>query len=103
MMYVFSILVVLSWVLNFADCNILNHLNLNRLRPDRMTEDDKEDDDSTWNFFKNHHGRFYSAKDEHIRKQMFLNHTAKVREHFKRYEKGETPFFIGLNHFSDMV
>lgn len=101
MKHALSILVVLSWILNFSECSIISQLN--RLRPDRMTEDDKEDDDSTWNFFKNQHGRFYSAKDEHIRKKMFLNHTAKVREHFKRYEKGETPFFIGLNHFSDMV
>ena len=56
-----------------------------------------------WEDFKKLHGKSYSPEEEELRKELFLSHKSLVDLHNEKYNKGEVPYAIGINQFSDMV
>ena len=69
-----------------------------------MAASSNSDNHKHWNEFKQHHKKNYSSPhEEELRKEIFLNKKAHVDQHNEKFQKGEVPFSIGLNEFSDMV
>ena len=56
-----------------------------------------------WEGFKKYHGKTYSLEEDELRKEIFSSNKALVDLHNEKYAKGEVPYSIGLNQFSDMV
>ncbi|XP_054277596.1 procathepsin L-like [Macrosteles quadrilineatus] len=63
-----------------------------------------EDDEAQWELFKIEHERLYGdEKEEHTRKEIFMNNLNFIREHNKKHERGEVTFTVGVNQFADMT
>lgn len=43
-----------------------------------------------------------SRAEEKLRKKIFMENKNKVAEHNQKYERGEVPFKLNLNKYSDM-
>ncbi|XP_054277766.1 procathepsin L-like isoform X3 [Macrosteles quadrilineatus] len=63
-----------------------------------------EEDEAQWELFKIEHERVYGdEKEEYTRKEIFMNNLNFIREHNKKYERGEVTFTVGVNQFADMT
>lgn len=62
-----------------------------------------DDINKHWEEFKKHHKKSYSSHEEPLRKELFAKHKALVNLHNQKHAKGEVPYYIGINQFSDMV
>lgn len=73
------------------------------LKSNKNIENTIEEDEKIWSNFKKNYGKAYNDQDEPVRRQLFLARRAKYDEFNKRFEKGQTSYYTGLNRFSDMV
>lgn len=62
-----------------------------------------DDSDKHWEEYKKLHRKNYASHEEPLRKELFLKHKAFVDQHNEKYAKGQVPYWIGVNQFSDMV
>lgn len=53
--------------------------------------------------WKLEHSRTYSIEEEKHRFIIFMNNLKMIKEHNKRHEAGLETFFVGLNHFADLL
>ncbi|XP_066157313.1 cathepsin L-like proteinase [Euwallacea fornicatus] len=61
-------------------------------------------DEEEWQEFKTVHHKLYQNKaEEATRFQIFKDNLEEIREHNRRYERGETTFKEGVNQFTDMT
>ncbi|XP_021368888.1 cathepsin L1-like [Mizuhopecten yessoensis] len=52
--------------------------------------------------FKQSFGRGYETKEEQSRFNTFSKNLDVIREHNKKYQRGEKSFYLGINNFTDM-
>jgi len=55
-----------------------------------------------WSSYKAQHGKQYSAVEESLRKQQYLEATKTIEEHNARFHAGLESFEMGHNEFSDL-
>ncbi|KAL3882312.1 hypothetical protein ACJMK2_028670 [Sinanodonta woodiana] len=57
----------------------------------------------SWELFKTKHNKQYgSTEEEAYRQSVFIENMKKIEIHNEKYKKGETSFWLGMNHFSDL-
>ncbi|CAH0553762.1 unnamed protein product [Brassicogethes aeneus] len=61
-------------------------------------------DEQQWEEFKKTHNKNYDGGEEESKRfKIFQGTLRKIEEHQAKYDKGETTFTMGVNHFADLT